>query len=143
MSNGQQLLQPHLKAFGRLIGRWQISGDAFGQTRYEVVSGGHFILQHFEVKHGKRENKGLEVIGRLHGFGAVPSPDIHSRAYCFPDGMTLDYIYEIEGGTLTIWGGNKGSPAYYKGAFSGDNRKLIGSWTYPGGGYSTVSTRVD
>ena len=25
--------------------------------------------------------------------------------------MTLDYVYEVDGDTLTIWGGEKGSPA--------------------------------
>jgi hypothetical protein len=57
--------------------------------------------------------------------------------------MTLDYVYEIEGDTLTIWGGERGSPAYYTGQFSKDGNTLTGGWVYPGGGgYKAVSTRV-
>lgn len=76
-------------------------------------------------------------------FGAEPSQDIKSRFYSFLDGMTLDYVHEMEGDTLTIWGGEKGSPAYYRGTFSEDGRTLSGSWVYPGGGgYDAVSTRI-
>ena len=35
-------------------------------------------------------------------------------------GDTLDYVYELEGDTLTIWAGEKGSLAYAKGTFSED-----------------------
>jgi hypothetical protein len=57
--------------------------------------------------------------------------------------MTLDYVYEIDGDTLTIWSGEKGSPAYYRGTFSADGNTLTGSWVYPsGGGYDAVSTKV-
>jgi hypothetical protein len=56
---------------------------------------------------------------------------------------TLDYVYELEGDTLTVWGGEKGSPAYYKGRFSEDGNTIMGVWTYPGGGgYESTSTRV-
>jgi hypothetical protein len=87
--------------------------------------------------------KGIEVIGHESAFGSEPSIEIKSRFYSFLDGMTLDYVYEMEGDTLTIWGGEKGSPAYYKGTFSEDGNTLTGGWVYPGGGgYQAVSTRV-
>ena len=45
--------------------------------------------------------------------------------------------------TQTIWFGEQGSPAYYKGSFSDDGDTLTGAWVYPGGGgYSTTTTRV-
>lgn len=57
--------------------------------------------------------------------------------------MTLDYVYEVDGDILTIWGGEKGSPAYYQGRFSTDGNILTGGWVYPrGGGYEAISTRV-
>ncbi len=56
--------------------------------------------------------------------------------------MTLDYVYELVGDTLTIWGGEKGSPAYYKGAFSKDGNTLAGAWVWPGGGYKCIAARV-
>jgi len=33
-----------------------------------------------------------------------------------------------------IWGGEKGSPAYYRGTFTDDGVTVSGEWVYPGGG---------
>jgi hypothetical protein len=54
----------------------------------------------------------------------------------------LDYVYELDGDTLTIWGGEKGSPAYYRGTFSEDGNSATGAWVYPGGGYESTMTRI-
>jgi hypothetical protein len=80
---------------------------------------------------------------RDRGYEATePSEDIKSRYYG-SDGSTLEYVCELDGDTLTIWFGEKGSPAYYKGSFSDDGNTLTGAWVYPGGGgYSTTTTRV-
>ena len=87
-------------------------------------------------------NRGLEVIGHEQKYGETPSTDIRSRYYGFSEGETLDYTYEIAGDTLTIWSGERGSPAYYEGTFSSDGNTLTGAWHYPGGGgYSTDSIR--
>ena len=60
------------------------------------------------------------------------------------EGNTLDYVYEIEGDTLTIWGGEKGSPAFFRGEFTDDGRTNVGAWIYPGGGgYQSTMTRED
>ena len=50
----------------------------------------------------------------------------------------------MEGGffLLTIWAGEKDSPAYYKGRFSADGNTATGAWVYPGGGYESTMTRV-
>lgn len=133
---------PDLEALDRLVGTWKISGEAQGEVRYEWMEGGFFLMQHFDLIHGGRPIKGIEVIGHLQLFGEEPSPEIRTRVYSYLDGMTLDYVYELEGDTLTIWGGEKGSPSYYKGAFSEDGNVLEGGWVWPGGGYNTVSTRA-
>lgn len=58
-------------------------------------------------------------------------------------GNTLRYVYETEGDALTIWGGEKGSPAYFKGSFSADGGSMHGEWVYPGGGgYVSTMTRI-
>ena len=57
------------------------------------------------------------------------------------EGDTLDYVYELDGDTLTIWGGQRGSDAHYTGTFSADGDTLTGAWVWPGGGYQTTSTR--
>jgi hypothetical protein len=54
------------------------------------------------------EGQGIEVIGHLRPFGEEPSEDIRSRFYDSM-GNTLDYVYELKGDTLTIWGGEKGA----------------------------------
>jgi hypothetical protein len=130
---------PDLKSLDRLIGTWTVSGEADGKVTYEWTENGFFLLQHVELD----GSRGLEVIGHERKYGEEPSTDIRSRYYGFSEGETLDYTYEIAGDTLTIWMGERGSPAYYEGTFSEDGTVLTGAWHYPGGGgYSTVSTRA-
>ncbi|MBZ0320643.1 MAG: hypothetical protein K8L91_29795 [Anaerolineae bacterium] len=141
MSNTPQP-SPDMQALNRLVGTWQLSGEAVGQVRYEWMPGGFFLIQHVEINHGGHTINGMEVIGHERLFGAEDSsPDIKSRFYD-SEGNTLDYVYEIEGDTLTIWGGAKGSPAFYRGTFSADGNSVSGGWQWPGGGYSTTMTRL-
>ena len=134
---------PDLKSLDRLVGTWNVSGpDIHGQVRFEWMEGGFFLLQHVDFVHGGNHIKGLEIIGHLQPFGAESSAEIWSRYYDTM-GSTFDYVYELEGDTLTIWGGEKGSPAYYKGTFSNDGNTNSGGWVYPGGGgYKSTMTKV-
>ncbi|HEU4397658.1 MAG TPA: hypothetical protein VFU54_07475 [Actinomycetota bacterium] len=133
-----------LQALGeRLVGAWRVRGGTEGTVRYEWMDGGFFLIQHVELEQYGQRIKGIELIGQLRPFGEPPSQDIHSRFYDSM-GNTLDYVYELEGDTLTIWGGEKGSPAYFRGTFSADGNTLTGEWVYPGGGgYQSTSTRTD
>jgi hypothetical protein len=134
---------PALRRLDRLVGTWTISGDAQGQVTYEWMQGGFFLLQHVDLEQEGQHTTGIEVIGRERGYGAsAPSADIKSRFYG-GQGDTLDYVYELEGDTLTIWFGERGSPAYFQGTFGPDGDTLTGAWVYPGGGgYATTATRV-
>ena len=133
---------PDLKGLDRLVGTWEVSGGAQGQVSYEWMEGGFFLIQHVELEQHGQRIKGIEIIGHEHPFGAEPSEEIKSRFYS-NTGDTLDYVYELEGDTLTIWGGEKGSPAYYRGRFGARGDTLSGAWHYPGGGgYEATSTRV-
>ena len=134
---------PDLKSLDRLVGTWNVSGpDISGQVTYEWLEGGFFLFQHVDFVHGGRKIKGLEIIGHERRFGSEPSEEIKSRYYD-TTGETLDYVYELEGDTLTIWGGEKGSPAYFKGTFSEDGNSVTGGWVYPGGGgYESNMTRA-
>ena len=132
---------PELQALDRLTGTWRVSGGANGRVAFEWMDGGFFLVQRVDLEQFGQPVTGVEVIGRDRDFGSEPSPDIRS---CFYDslGNTLRYVYELDGDTLTIWGGEKGSPAFYRGTFSSDGHTLSGSWVYPGGGYESTMTRV-
>jgi hypothetical protein len=117
----------------RLVGTWAVTGGAEGTVRYEWMPGGFFLLQHVELVQFGQPVTGLEVIGHLHPFGEPVGADVVSRFYTSA-GDTLDYVYELAGDKLTIWGGVKGSPAYYEGTFGADGTTAAGEWVYPGGG---------
>lgn len=138
--------QPHsgLKNLNKLVGTWNVSGpDISGQVTYEWMEGGFFLMQHVNFNHGGHEVKGIEIIGYEMPFGAEqPSENIKSRYYG-SGGETYEYTYEVDDDTLTIWGGEKGSPAYYKGTWSADGKTNAGAWVYPnGGGYESTMTRA-
>lgn len=131
-----------LRALGeRLCGRWKVTGGAEGDVSYEWLEGGFFLLRRVDLRQRGVQIKGLEIIGHLRPFCSPPSEEVTSRFFD-NRGNTLDYVYELDGDLLTIWGGEKGSPAHYKGTFE-DNR-LSGAWVYPGGGggYESTAERV-
>ena len=130
-----------LKAFDILAGSWKLTGDATGRTRFEWMKGRYFLLQHVDIKYGRRKIQGLEVIGHLQGLDGKPSKEIKSRFYSSNDGLTLDYVHEIAGDTYTIWFGERGSNNRFKGRFSSDGDSYSGGWKWPGGGYDVTCTR--
>ncbi len=134
---------PDLEALGRLVGTWEMSGDVRGTVTYDWMEGGFFLIQRVDLEQQEGQRiSGLELIGHERPFGAEPSAEIKSRFYSSA-GDTIDYVYELEGDTLTIWAGERGSPAFYRGTFSDDSDTLTGAWHYPGGGgYEATSTRV-
>ena len=140
-SQQPQKPSPDLKSLDRLVGTWKLSGEAQGQVKYEWMEGGFFLIQHVSFRLGGLDVKAIDVIGHMRPFGEAPSKDIRSRAYD-SSGNTVDYVYELEGDTLTIWGGEKGSPGHFKGKFSDDGNTNTGEWVYPGGGYKSTMTRV-
>ncbi|GLW09779.1 hypothetical protein Misp01_49080 [Microtetraspora sp. NBRC 13810] len=123
-----------LKRLDRLTGTWKVAGGAAGQVTYRWLEGGFFLVQDIDLEQDGRSIKGIEVIGGERVFGAAePSADLTSRFYG-SEGSTFGYVYEIEGDTLTVWGGEKGSPACYRGVFDADGTTVTGAWVHPGGG---------
>jgi hypothetical protein len=139
----QQSPEPdaELRRLDRLVGTWEVSGGVRGQIAFAWLEGGFFLTQHVDLEHDGNRIRGMEVIGREKGFGAAPSEEIKSRFYS-NQGETLDYVYELEGDTLTIWAGEKGSPAYCRGQFIDGGDTLSGAWIWPDGGYEFTGTRV-
>lgn len=141
IEQGQQP-SPAMRALDRLVGTWRLTGGATGTVTYEWMEGRFFLLQRVAMEQGGEPVTGLEVIGHERRFGEEPGEDIRSRFYG-RSGDTLDYVYELDGDTLTIWGGEKGSPAYFRGDFSADGASMVGAWVYPGGGgYDSTMTRA-
>lgn len=135
---------PHrdLASLDRLVGTWNVSGDATGEVAYEWLPGGFFLLQRYRLSFGDHEVEGIEIIGHDQPFGQEPSRDIRSRAYDNA-GNTLDYVYELEGDVLTIWGGERDSKSYFTGRFNDDGDVNSGAWAYEGGGgYATAMSRA-
>ncbi|WP_432932815.1 hypothetical protein ACQPZZ_15995 [Microbispora sp. CA-135349] len=132
-----------VRALDRLVGSWRVTGGAEGTVTYRWMEGGFFLIQDIRLEQDGRPIVGFEVIGRERPYGAdAPSEDIKSRYYG-GEGDTLDYVYELDGDTLTIWGGAKGSPAYFQGTFTADGDAMTGGWHYPGGGgYESNMTRI-
>lgn len=131
-----------VRALDRLVGRWEVTGGATGTVTYEWAAGGFFLVQHVNLTQNGQEVTGFEVIGHLLPFGGERSEHVHSRFYD-SDGNTFDYVYELDGDTLTIWAGEKGSPAYFRGTFAEDGDTMTGPWVYPGGGgYDSTMTRM-
>lgn len=133
---------PDLKKLEKLVGTWKVSGDLQGTNSYEWMEGEFFLLQRFDFMRDGQPIKGIEIIGHEKGFTGEPSAEIKTRVYSFTDGMTLDYVYEMDGDELTIWLDRKGSDAYMKGTFSDDGKKMDIEWVYPGGGYTATVKKI-
>jgi hypothetical protein len=136
-----------LASLDRLVGTWHMTGDARGTVRYEWADGNRFLFQHVDIVHDDHHIQALEVIGHLNTLDGQTSADVHSRVYSYLDGLTLDYVYELAGDMLTIWGGERSSPAYFTGTFDPNDTTMTGSWVWPDGqggtdGYSTTITRA-
>lgn len=139
---------PDMSRFEVLIGSWKVSGrengpegEIHGQVRFEWFPGGHFLVQHVDLVHIGHVVNGIEYIGFGRDYsGEAPE---HCTSHLFDaDGNHFTYVWELEGDALTIWGGEIGSPAYFKGTFSADGNTLSGGWVWPGGGYTSISTRA-
>lgn len=133
---------PDLKSLERLVGTWKVSGGIEGENTFEWTEGGFFLIQRFDFKRDGHPIRGIEIIGHEHLFGGEPSAEIKTRVYSFIDGLTLDYVYEMNGDELTIWMEKKGSSGYMTGRFSDDGNSLNIEWIYPGGGYKASAVRV-
>jgi hypothetical protein len=139
-----------LKSLDVMVGTWHLdgreagtNGDITGRLGFEWMDGGFYLVQHVEVDYAGREVRGVEYIGF-----DVTSKSL--RSYFFSNegpgsfgGVAIEYVWEIDDGSLTIWGGEVGSPANFKGTFNDDRTTISGRWEWPGGGYGATLTRAD
>jgi len=128
---------PSLRTLEVLVGTWQVSGPGHhGTVTYEWMPGGHFLIQHVNLVQDDRTTTGVEYIGYDAGSGTLKSH------YFGSTGDILEYVYEVTDRELTIWFGEPGSPARYRGTFDPDFTSATGAWAWPGGGYDSTMTRV-
>ena len=133
---------PDLQSLQPLVGTWRVVGGAQGEVAFEWMDGGYFLIQRVDLQQDGQRVTGVEYIGRERKFGEAPGDDITSRYYDTM-GNTFDYVYELEADVLTIWAGERGSPAYFEGRFDADGTTIAGAWVYPGGGgYGSTMTKV-
>jgi hypothetical protein len=132
-----------LKHLERLVGTWRESGPvSSGQATFEWMEGGFFMIQRFDFTHSGRQIKGIEYIGYDEDTQTLRSHLMDNW------GDNFVYTWEIDGDTLTIWFGDKGSDNFFKGTFSEDGASYSGRWQWPEGdgklgGYALTATRVN
>jgi|GEM_PF-725285 len=140
---------PRLRRLDPYVGTWSLQGkeareygEIHGTLRFEWMEGGYFLMQHVDINHAGQPIKGIEVIGYGRDWdGTAPE---HCTSHFFDNtGNHFVYIYEVgEDGAVTIWGGEVGSPAAFRGRFSEDKKSITGRWDWPGGGYDAIITRT-
>jgi hypothetical protein len=127
---------PALRQLHRLVGAWEASGPFFtGTVRFEWMEGGFFLVQHVDAQAGGREIRGVEYIGFDEDTQTLRSH------YLDTQGSNFTYTWAIEGDTIRIWFGAKGSDNFFEGRFSEDGESYSGRWQWPGGGYPATLTR--
>jgi hypothetical protein len=105
------------------------------------MEGGSFLVQRGWSRREGNEQTYVQIIGYDRFPGSAPAEEITGRLYT-NHGDTLAYVCELDGDTMTIWMGEKGSPAVYHGTFSADGNTIEGEWKWPGGGYKETMTRT-
>jgi hypothetical protein len=138
-----------LKSLDVMVGAWDLEGreagsdgDINGRLSFAWMKGGFYLVQHVDVDYAGRKVNGVEYIGYDDASGSL-------RSYFFSNegpgpfgGVAIEYVWEVDDGTLTIWGGEIGSPANFRGTFNDDRDTIAGRWEWPGGGYSATLTRA-
>lgn len=128
---------PALRKLERLLGTWKISSDLVtGTVTFEWMEGGFFMLQHVNFQRGDHTIKGIEYIGYDEDTQTLRSHLMDNN------GSNFTYTWDIEGDTLRIWFGKKGSDNFYEGHFNKAGDAYSGRWQWPGGGYEAAATRL-
>jgi hypothetical protein len=129
-----------LKALGdRLVGSWNVSGESEGETSWEWMDGGFFLIERGWTRRNGIEYRHLHIIGAERTPGTEPA--ITGRLYT-STGRTVAYVCELEGDTIIICTRAWGSPVVYTGRFSADGNTIDGCWEKPTGRHRETLTRA-
>jgi hypothetical protein len=132
-----------LRSLDVLVGTWLVSGTdggSAGRVTYRWMEGGRFLVQDVDLADdgsgGTGGSKGVEYIGFDTDTGTL-------RSHFFgQSGEILEYTYEVAGDRLTIWFGDRSSPAKFEGSFNDDFTVNAGRWVWPGGGYESTMVKA-
>jgi len=136
---GPQAPKPHprLRDLDVLEGTWRLEGsDLDGSNQFtgtltrRWLPGGHYLVQEMSVD--GQTHGGTEYIGYDHVRGSLRSmlfSDEGPGPFC---SFALEYHWQIDGDDLTIWHGEKGSPARFIGTINRAAGVVDGRWEWPG-----------
>ena len=125
-----------LRDLDRLVGTWQVSGEANGQITFRWMEGGFFLIQEVDMD-GAR---GTEFIGY-----DTESSTLKSH-YFSNTGDLLEYTYKAAGKTHTVSIDMLGRKGEFVAEFSDDDNTFAGRWDWTQDGekmgYNATMTRV-
>jgi hypothetical protein len=141
---------PALKSLDVMVGTWELKGresgpdgEVHGRPTFEWLEGCFYLVQHVDIDYIGHRIMGTEYIG-------YDEENDNLRSYFFsnegpgPFGrVALEYVWEVGEDTFTIWGGEVGSPASFKGRFSDDRNTISGRWEWPGAGNEATMTKIN
>ena len=137
--NFQELPKPSpaLRSLARFEGAWRLSGpEMAGAVTFEWFEGGFFLVQRGWIRIWGREIRFIEYIGYDESRKACTSRLFDNF------GDRFEYEWSVDGDSICISLGRKGSGNSFTGRFSADGDSYSGAWKWPGGGYSTTARKV-
>lgn len=146
---GPRTPDPHeqLHHLDVLVGAWSLEGCDLdgsspftGTTTRRWMPGSHFLIQEMQTE--SQEHQSIEYIGYDHQRGEIRSMLFGEEGpgpFC---SFALEYVWDLDGDHLTIWHGDRGSPAYFTGEIDQAGGIVAGRWEWPGGGYLATATRL-
>jgi len=130
-----------------LEGAWQLEGHDLdggslfsGTVTRRWAPGGYFLVQRMRID--GEDEEGAEYIGYDYARDELRSMFFSAEGpgpFC---SFALEYVWQVQGDSLTIWHGERDSPARFLGTIDPTGDIIDGRWEWPGGGYHATSRRL-
>jgi hypothetical protein len=114
--------KPHsaLKSLEKLIGRWKVSGEAYGEVTFNWMEGGFFMVQDIDLIGAK----GIEFIGYDEKEGILKSHYFDDR------GNILECTYMISETEHIVTIDTPGIKGEFNGKFCDNGKIIYGNWKW-------------
>jgi len=127
---------PALKSLDRLLGKWNVSGEAHGQVTFNWMEGGCFMIQDVNLV----GTNGIEFIGYNDKTNSLQSHYFDSK------GTYLECTHHVSETDHIVLVDMPGIKGKFKGKFSNNGNVISGDWNWTRDGkelsYHTILTRV-